>query len=303
MTELGQRPIRVLLVESGGLTVEALREAFRRVRGYVVELEWEEELAGALARVSQGDVDAVLLDPDLPDSNGLSSFERLFAFAPDVPVIILSTDEDEELAVRTVQWGAQDYLLKREVAPSLVVRSVRYAIERHRLMRSLKRLALIDDLTGLYNRRGFLDLGAQYLKLGRRNATGLTVVFADVDRMKTINDTLGHHVGDRVLKRVADTLLKTCRASDLVARVGEDEFGIIAIETVGGEPEDFIRRLRGAVGALNGGASEPYQLSVSVGIARHSGDAPVRLEALLEEAESAVVHGEPGEALSAPDEA
>jgi diguanylate cyclase (GGDEF)-like protein len=288
MTELGQRPIRVLLVEREGTTVETLREAFRRVRASVVELEWAEELAGALARLSQGGVDAVLLDPSLPDSDGLSSFERLYAFAPEVPIIILTDKDDDELAVQTVQWGAQDYLLKGEVTPALVVRSVRYAMERHRLLLALKRLSLIDELTTLYNRRGFVDLGEQYLKLGRRNVRGVTVVYVDIDRIKTINDTLGHHVGDRALRRVADTLQKTFRASDLVARVGGDEFGVLALETGGEDSEHIVRRLRAEIAELNEANTEPYHLSISLGLARYTGEGRVRLDELLEEAREAL---------------
>ena len=289
MSELGERPLRVLLVEEEGPTVDDLKEAFRRVRGYVMELIWVGELSGALARLSQGGIDAVLLDPALPDSEGISSFERLFAFAPEVPIIILTDDDDDELAVRTVQWGAQDYLIKQDVSPGLVVRSVRYAIERHRLLSALKRLSLIDDLTNLYNRRGFIDLGEQYLRLGRRTGRGVTVVYVDIDRIKTINDTLGHHVGDRALLRVADTLRNTFRSSDLIARAGGDEFAVLALETAGEDAELLVERLRRKIANLNAQGVEPYHLSISVGIARYSGEGRARLDELLSSAREALI--------------
>jgi len=289
MSELGERPLRVLLVEEEGPTVDDLREAFRRVRGHVMELVWAGELSGALSRLSKGGIDAVLLDPALPDSEGISSFERLFAFAPEVPIIILTDDEDDELAVRTVQWGAQDYLVKGDVSPALVVRSVRYAIERHRLLSALKRLSLIDDLTNLYNRRGFIDLGEQYLRLGRRTGRGVTVVYVDIDRIKTINDTLGHHVGDRALLRVADTLRNTFRSSDLIARAGGDEFAVLALETAGEDAELLVERLRRRIANLNAQNVEPYHLSVSVGIARYAGEGRARLDELLSEAREALI--------------
>jgi diguanylate cyclase (GGDEF)-like protein len=289
MNDLGERPIQVLLVEADGPTVEDLKEAFRRVRGYVVELIWVGELAGALARLSQGGIDAVLLDPALPDSEGISSFERLFAFAPEVPIIVLTEDGDDELAVRTVQWGAQDYLLKGDVNPGVVVRSVRYAIERHRLLSALKRLSLIDDLTNLYNRRGFIDLGEQYLRLGRRTGREITVVYVDIDRIKTINDTLGHHVGDRALLRVADTLRSTFRSSDLIARADGDEFAVLALETAGEDAESLVNRLRSKIAGLNAQGIEPYHLSISVGIARYSGEGRARLDEMLSAAREALI--------------
>jgi diguanylate cyclase (GGDEF)-like protein len=301
MTDLGERPIQVLLVEAEGPTVDDLKEAFRRVRGYVVELIWVGELAGALARLSQGGIDAVLLDPQLPDSEGISSFERLFAFAPEVPIIVLTEDGDDELAVRTVQWGAQDYLLKGDVTSALVVRSVRYAIERHRLLSALKRLSLIDDLTNLYNRRGFIDLGEQYLRLGRRTGREITVIYVDIDRIKTINDTLGHHVGDRALLRVADTLRSTFRSSDLIARTGGDEFAVLALETVGEGIDSLVNRLRRQISALNAQGVEPYHLSISVGISRYSGEGRARLDEMLSAAREALIDEKAAKRIPVPD--
>jgi diguanylate cyclase (GGDEF)-like protein len=267
----------------------------------VVELIWVGELAGALARLSQGGIDAVLLDPQLPDSEGISSFERLFAFAPEVPIIVLTEDGDDELAVRTVQWGAQDYLLKGDVTSALVVRSVRYAIERHRLLSALKRLSLIDDLTNLYNRRGFIDLGEQYLRLGRRTGREITVIYVDIDRIKTINDTLGHHVGDRALLRVADTLRSTFRSSDLIARTGGDEFAVLALETVGEGIDSLVSRLRRQISALNAQGVEPYHLSVSVGISRYSGEGRARLDEMLSAAREALIDEKAAKRIPVPD--
>lgn len=183
-------------------------------------MEWAGELSQALARLSQGGIDAVLLDLDLPDSQGMVTFERTYAFATDVPIIVLTSTSDEAVGVSTVQGGAQDFLVKEEIIPAILARAVRHAIERHRLLSALKSLSLIDDLTGLYNRRGFADLGEQYLKLARRTTRGVTMVFLDLDRFKTINDSLGHHVGDRALIKVADILKATFRRSDIIARLG-----------------------------------------------------------------------------------
>ncbi len=135
------------------------------------------------------------MDLDLPDSEDLGTFERAYAFAPDVPIVVLTGMEDEEMALDMVKSGAQDYLVKGEVGPDLLLRSIRYAVERHHLTSALRSLSLIDDLTGLYNRRGFSDLGEQHLKLARRTARAVLLVYVDVDDLKTINDTLGPSKG------------------------------------------------------------------------------------------------------------
>jgi diguanylate cyclase (GGDEF)-like protein len=188
----------------------------------------------------------------------------------------------------TVQGGAQEFLVKEELVPAVLARSVRHAIERHRLLSALRSLSLIDDLTGLYNRRGFADLGEQYLKLARRTARGVTMVFLDVDRFKTINDSLGHHVGDRALMRVADILRDTFRRSDIVARLGGDEFAVLALEASGESAELLLDRLRERFRDFNRASREPYQLTVSIGMARHDGDSRIRLEDLLAEADNAM---------------
>jgi len=286
---LHQRPIKVLLVESDREYLGELRRQLGDVRsGRGIDIEWAGELSEALARLAQGGIDAVLLDLELPDSQGMVTFERAYAFAPDVPIIVLTNVADEDVAMSTVQAGAQDFLVKDEVSTSVLARAVRYGIERHQLLSALRSLSLIDDLTGLYNRRGFADLGEQYLKLARRTARGVAVVFLDLDHFKAINDSLGHHVGDRALQRVADILRATFRRSDIIARLGGDEFAVLALEASGESAEALIDRLRERFRHFNESEGEPYSLSASIGMARHDGDLRMRLEDLLAQADGSM---------------
>ncbi len=245
-------------------------------------------LDAALERLASGGVDVVLLDLDLPDSEGLTTFERASAFAPDVPFIILADVADARLAVGTAQGGAQDYLVRSEIKPSILARAILYAIERHRLLAALRSLSLIDDLTGLYNRRGFTELGEQYIKLAWRSGRAITLVYLDVDRFKNINDTLGHHVGDRALKRVAEVLRSTFRRSDIIARIGGDEFAVLALETSGESAEWLAQRLREGVSVENASTHEPFRLAASVGVARSMGDDRLSLEDLMAQADAAM---------------
>ncbi len=288
MSEVTHRPTRVLLVEHEPEDLEGLRETLGRARDAHLELEWAGELTTALQRLSRGGVDVVLLDLNLPDSEGLATFERAYAFAPDVPIVVLTSLDDERLAMSTVQGGAQDYLVKGRVDENLLVRSLRYAIERHRLLSALRSLSLIDDLTGLYNRRGFADLGEQHLKLARRSARTVTLVYADLDRFKMINDTLGHHVGDRALLKITEILRATFRRSDIIARLGGDEFAVLALEASGEDAELLVERLRERIQMFNQLSREPYQLSLSIGIARFREGSRARLEEMLARADAAM---------------
>lgn len=288
MDEISQRPTKVLLVEEEPDDIHALRKSFFQARQGTLDLEWAGELSVALERLSRGGIDVVLLNLDLPDSEGIVTFERTQAFAPDVPIVVLSSDDDPTTAMNIVQGGAQDYLVRDEADANALVRSVRYAIERHRLLSALRSLSLIDDLTGLYNRRGFVDLGEQHMSLARRTHRGVTLVYIDLDRFKTINDTLGHHVGDRALRKVTEVLRATFRRSDLIARMGGDEFAVLALEASGDDSKLLIRRLREQVEEFNRTTREPYQLSLSVGMSRFDGESRMRLDELLAQADGAM---------------
>ncbi len=280
--------MKVLLVEPEPEGLSEFKETLETLGKKEIEMEWAGELSSALERLSLGGVDLLLLDLNLPDSEGIATFERAYAFAPGVPIVVLTELDDEEVALATVQGGAQDYLVKGEVSQDLVFRSLRYAVERHRLTSALRSLSLIDDLTGLYNRRGFADLGEQHLKLARRSGRAVLLVYLDVDRLKTINDTLGHHVGDRALIRVADLLRDTFRQSDIIARMGGDEFAVLALEASEENEVELLQRLRERTITINQRTREPYRLSISIGTARFDGEGRTRLDDLLTQADEAM---------------
>src|SRR3954471_3860902 len=154
--------------------------------------------------------------------------------ALDVPVILLTDDDDEQLAIRAVREGAQDVLVRRSGEPGALRRAIAMAVERKGLEARLTHQALHDDLTGLPNRALFLDrLGQALPRLGR-HATSLAVLFLDLDKFKAVNDVLGHAAGDELLSAVAARLEGILRAGDTAARLSGDEFAVLC-EDVAGE--------------------------------------------------------------------
>lgn len=279
--EPGSRPVQVLLVEDEPEGLSVLTGSIERLGNSGVRVECATGLDTALTRLSRGGIDLVLLDLDLPDERDLGTFERVYAYVPNLPIVVLARVGDEGMALSMVRAGAQDYLVKGEVSPDLLLRSIRYAVERHRLTSALRSLSLIDDLTGLYNRRGFSDLGEQHLKFARRSARGVLLVYLDVDDLKTINDTLGHQMGDRALVRVADVLRETFRQSDIIARIGGDEFAVMALEASEENETQLLDRLKRRFREGNQEAGVPFDLSVSLGASRFPGDGTTRLQDLL----------------------
>jgi diguanylate cyclase (GGDEF)-like protein len=224
--------------------------------------------------------DILLLDIGPDQSRGRAMVRAAATAAPQVPTVILSDSESESLAVESLQQGAQDFLSKGRLDGAGLARSLRYAIERHRLQRTLQILSLIDDLTGLHNRRGFLSLAEQQLRLILRKGSGL-LVFVDLDDLKSINDTHGHLEGNRALTATANILRACFRQSDILGRVGGDEFCVLMTDACQDSAVQVRKRLQHRVDFTNAVSASRFRLSLSVGIAEVPAVRQPPLEELL----------------------
>jgi diguanylate cyclase (GGDEF)-like protein/PAS domain S-box-containing protein len=157
--------------------------------------------------------------------------------------------------------------------------------ERKRMEAELREMSLRDLLTELYNRRGFIALAEQQLKAANRAQRPLKLTFIDCDRLKWINDTLGHQEGDRALIDTAHILRQTFRGSDIIARLGGDEFAILSIDAADMNHEDFSRRLQESIDAYNAEESRSYKLSLSWGTAFYNPESPLSLDQLISAAD------------------
>lgn len=149
----------------------------------------------------------------------------------------------------------------------------------------LRRLSLRDALTGLYNRRGFLEQTDSTLKLAARQGVHCALLYGDVDAFKSVNDGFGHDAGDTALRTVADILTTTFRDTDLIARLGGDEFTILAIDVRPHDLQQILDRVDEAMALSNRERSvdhtRSWQLGISLGAAYFDPDAPMHLEELL----------------------
>jgi two-component system cell cycle response regulator len=224
---------RILLVEDNPADARLMDEILTEASGGKVELQHVDRISAALKRLCEQKFDIVLLDLSLPDGSGLDTVRRICAANPQMPVIVLTGLEDDALALAAVQTGAQDYLVKGKVDGSGITRTVCHAIERKRQEEHLFYLATHDTLTGLPNRRLFQDrmehaiARAQRYRMGKNEKWRMAIVLLDLDNFKSVNDTLGHALGDLLLQAVTDRLQRSIRKADTLARMGGDEFTLI----------------------------------------------------------------------------
>ena len=152
----------------------------------------------------------------------------------------------------------------------------------------LRRLSQTDALTGLLNRRGFFTLGEQQVRIADRLKRPVHLVYVDIDQLKPVNDVFGHTEGDRLIRETGTFLRLMFRSSDVVARIGGDEFAILFIETAEGSAENLVRRLRENLVPLNQISALPYPISLSIGMAIRAPGTEIGLDTLLAQADAAM---------------
>lgn len=408
--------IKALLIEDNPGDARLIKELLSEA-GTVFDLSHAGRLDEGLMLLAVKPFDVLLLDLNLPDSNGLETVRKVRSQTSSIPIVILTGLDDESTGVSAIHEGAQDYLVKGQIDARLIARAVRYAIERkkteealresedkfysisalaneaiivmdndgkisfwnnaaerlfghqaqdslgreaHKILlperyyddsktgflkfkttgkgpvvggihevtarkkdgtefpielsvsavshqgkwnaigvvrditvrkkteETLRTLSLMDELTGLYNRRGFFLLAGQQMKLAHRKKKKMALLFCDIDDLKRINDNFGHKEGDKVLMEVANILMETFRESDVIARLGGDEFAALVIDAEGYNDESLAARLQYKLEVHNNRLNLQYKISLSAGIAQCSVEIPCAIEELLSQADKAM---------------
>ncbi|MBN1295013.1 MAG: GGDEF domain-containing protein, partial [Candidatus Latescibacteria bacterium] len=182
--------------------------------------------------------------------------------------------------VKKYAKGLEKIVEERTIELETALQNIKDASEK------LERMAVIDELTGLYNRRGFMDAAKRQVELFMRNKIDILLVFLDIDGLKNINDNFGHASGDTAIKMIAEILLKSFRKTDIIARLGGDEFTILAIDCSIREYDNINKRMQNMIEEYNRTSGLFFRLSVSSGTAPSNTEFGFTLEQLMHEADS-----------------
>ena len=269
--------LRILLIEDDNGDAVLVRRSLEHCADHI-ELHHVLKLCDGIEAWQQHAFDVVLLDLSLPDSAGLQGVTTVRREIPEAPIVVLTGNSDNQLALQALDHGAQDYLVKGQTSGAALERTIRHAIHRHRkqLQREnqvakLKQLARIDSLTSLLNRQALDEVIAKEWSRADRNGTPLSCVLIDLDHFKRINDTYGHLIGDEVLKVSAGLLSENSRESDHVARYGGEEFCAILPDTDGAGAWTWADRLRQSLSVLEFHTSaDTILITASCGVASKS---------------------------------
>ena len=187
-------------------------------------------------------------------------------------------------------WASCSASLVRDAngRPLHLIFQIQDITERKRAEAAIQTLSLVDELTGLYNRRGFLAFAQQHLNSLQRTNMDVVVIYADLDGLKKINDSLGHKEGDRALVKTAELLKQTFRSSDVLARLGGDEFTALAAVEPEGGVNHLLSRLQESFDHYNALNLAPYKLSISIGVAPYDCARYQSLADLMAQADAAM---------------
>ena len=266
---------KILMIDDDRLQFRITQAHFKSFQSETYELEWAATYEDGLPRLLSGAYTACLLDYQLGPRDGLQLIREAIAAGCRTPIVFLTADSSSQVDIEAMHAGALDYLVKGEISPRSLERSLRYALKLGETLEALRQLATRDQLTGMLNRRELDRILAEESERAQRFGQPLALIMVDIDHFKAVNDTHGHPAGDAVLREIAQRLAGQLRTVDRVARYGGEEFALVLVQTDRRAALEVAARIVAAIAAqpvvIAGGPT--LSLTVSAGMAVLPADA------------------------------
>lgn len=273
---------KILLIDDDRMQFRLLQAHFKNFQGEHYELDWAATYEDGLEKLLRGTHVACLLDYQLGVRNGLELIREAVALGCRTPIVFVTAESAERVDVDAMNAGALDYLVKGEITPRMIERSLRYALKLGETLEALRRMATRDQLTGLLNRREFERVLTEEDERVRRFKHSLALVMVDIDHFKSVNDTHGHPAGDVVLREVARRVADEVRTVDRAFRFGGEEIVLMLVQTERAGAMDVARRACRSVerDPIIVGDTAALNVTVSAGVAAMPLDADSGLSLL-----------------------
>jgi diguanylate cyclase (GGDEF)-like protein len=238
---------KILLIDDDRMQFRLTQAHFKTFHTEQFQLEWADTYETGIEKLLSGNYVACLLDYQLGERDGLQLIRDAMSQGCRTPIVFLTAETADRVDIAAMNAGALDYLVKGEITPRMLERSLRYALKLGETLEALRRLATRDQLTGLLNRREFERILTEEDERVRRFRISLGLVMVDIDHFKSVNDTHGHAAGDVVLREVARRVADEVRTVDRAMRYGGEELALILVQTDRAGALDLARRVCRAV--------------------------------------------------------
>ena len=237
-----------------------------------------DSIDGLIDRIdNHQDVDVALISEDIVNTVSYNMIDREIVKSRNTPYLIINTSE--KILMDAIHSNAQDIILLNNLDIDRAVWSILHSLERNKMINRLYEDSIEDELTGLYNRRGFLSLAKDAIRL--MDEPDYHIIFIDMDKMKDINDSYGHDIGDSALKEAAK-ILKTCfREGDIISRYGGDEF-IVFVSSIKDEIVEKIKtRIEENVNLFNKKKDSRYKIGLTLGDSKYDKEKKESLQQVI----------------------
>ena len=276
--------IKVLLIEDNSDDIQAITSFLDQSERLNADIKTVDSIKKANTVMFYDKMDIIIVDINIQGMKFEELIESIDRNNLSIPHIVITDERDEDLGIEAVKKGAQDYLVRSELSERILRRALIYSLERHEILESLYKTTIVDDLTGLYNRRGLYTLGNQQVELAKRHNDDIFIFFLDLDGMKEINDSLGHDFGDKALIDTSKIMHKSFRTTDILSRVGGDEFVVVAVKAQFEFIPIIIQRVKDFVKEQNS-SEEKFKISISIGVSKVDLDAESPLDEAIRDAD------------------
>ena len=274
--------VNIYILTSDQRVFESLKIGFSNTAYMDITSHYLEDIDSLIDRIDKHqDVDVVLISEDIVNEVSYNIIDREIVKMRNIPYLIINTSD--KILMEAIHSNAQDIILLNNLDIDRAVWSILHSLERNKMINRLYENSIEDQLTKLYNRRGFLALAKDSIRLMK--TPDYHIVFIDMDKMKVINDKLGHDIGDNALKEAAKILASSFREADIISRYGGDEFVVFISDVEKHIIEKIKDRIMDKVASFNKNNQYNYKLGLTVGHSKYNCSKKQSLQDVINEAD------------------